>query len=50
MLNGDVKTGKTVLRDYINATVGFGGLADRKGGGPRYALAGRVKYAGLRGG
>ena len=27
MLNGDVQTGKTVLRDYINATVGFGELA-----------------------
>jgi len=27
MLNGDVETGKTVLRDYINATVGFGELA-----------------------
>ena len=23
MLNGDVETGKTVLRNYINATVGF---------------------------
>lgn len=28
MLNGDVETGKTVLRDYINATVGFGELAE----------------------
>ena len=28
MLNGDVETGKTVLRDYINATVGFGQLAE----------------------
>jgi hypothetical protein len=26
MLNGDVATGKAVLRDYINATVGFPGL------------------------
>jgi len=27
LLAGDVDTGKTVLRDYINATVGFAGLA-----------------------
>ena len=27
MLSGDVETGKTVLRDYINATVGFEALA-----------------------
>ncbi|HLJ25874.1 MAG TPA: transcriptional regulator [Candidatus Angelobacter sp.] len=27
MLAGDVETGKTVLRDYINATVGFTELA-----------------------
>lgn len=27
LLSGDVETGKTVLRDYINATVGFGKLA-----------------------
>jgi hypothetical protein len=27
-LCGDVETGKTVLRDYINATVGFRELAD----------------------
>jgi hypothetical protein len=27
MLSGDVETGKTVLRDYINATVGFDKLA-----------------------
>ena len=26
-LSGDVETGKAVLRDYINATVGFGELA-----------------------
>jgi DNA-binding phage protein len=26
-LSGDVETGKTVLRDYINATVGFNELA-----------------------
>ena len=28
MLNGDVETGKTVLRNYINATVGFIELAE----------------------
>jgi DNA-binding phage protein len=28
MLNGDVETGKTVLRDYINATIGFIDLAE----------------------
>ena len=27
-LSGDVDTGKAVLRDYINATVGFGELAE----------------------
>jgi len=27
LLSGDVETGKTVLRDYINATVGFDRLA-----------------------
>src|SRR5713226_9153473 len=27
-LSGDVETGKTVLRDYINATVGFTELAE----------------------
>jgi hypothetical protein len=28
MLTGDVATGKTILRDYINATVGFRELAE----------------------
>ena len=28
MLSGDVATGKTILRDYINATVGFSDLAE----------------------
>ncbi len=27
LLAGDVETGKAVLRDYINATIGFDGLA-----------------------
>ena len=32
LLSGDVDTGKVVLRDYINATIGFqklGGLTDK---------------------
>ncbi len=28
LLTGDIDTGKTVLRDYINATVGFEELAE----------------------
>ena len=28
LLAGDVKVGKAILRDYINAAVGFGELAD----------------------
>lgn len=31
MLSGDVDTGKAVLRDYINATVGFEKLAHKTG-------------------
>ena len=31
LLGGDVATGKAILRDYINATVGFEGLAERTG-------------------
>jgi DNA-binding phage protein len=27
LLSGDVETGKSVLRDFINATIGFGPLA-----------------------
>jgi DNA-binding phage protein len=30
-LSGDVETGKSVLRDYINATIGFTGLAEATG-------------------
>jgi DNA-binding phage protein len=30
-LAGDVTTGKSVLRDYINATIGFAGLAEITG-------------------
>ncbi len=28
MLTGDVETGKAILRDYINAAVGFGHLSE----------------------
>ncbi|MCX5893480.1 MAG: transcriptional regulator [Deltaproteobacteria bacterium] len=28
MLTGDVETGKAILRDYINAAVGFGPLSE----------------------
>ncbi len=28
LLSGDVETGKTILRDYINATIGFEALGD----------------------
>ena len=27
-LSGDIETGKSVLRDYINATIGFAALAE----------------------
>jgi DNA-binding phage protein len=29
IINGDLKTGKSVLRDYVNATVGFQDLEKR---------------------
>lgn len=35
LLDGDVETGKAVLRDYINATVGFDQLADVTGTPPK---------------
>jgi hypothetical protein len=28
MLSGDIATAKTILRDYINATIGFNALAE----------------------
>jgi DNA-binding phage protein len=31
LLSGDVETGKTILRDYIKATVGFEKLAEATG-------------------
>jgi DNA-binding phage protein len=35
MLSGDVETGKTVLRDYIKATVGFEKLGQATGTQPK---------------
>ncbi len=35
LLGGDVETGKAVLRDYINATVGFEALAQATGTPPK---------------
>lgn len=35
LLSGDVETGKAVLRDYINATVGFAKLAKATGTPPK---------------
>lgn len=35
LLGGDVQTAKSVLRDYINATVGFEDLARRTGTPPK---------------
>ena len=35
LLSGDLDTGKTVLRDYINATVGFEELGDAMSKSPK---------------
>lgn len=35
LLSGDVETGKTVLRDYINATIGFEELAENMHRSPK---------------
>jgi hypothetical protein len=35
MLSGDVDTGKTILRDYIKATVGFQKLGEATGAPPK---------------
>ena len=35
MLAGDLETGKTVLRDYINATIGFEALGRATGTPPK---------------
>jgi len=32
LLDGDTATGKAILRDYINGTIGFEKLAERTGG------------------
>ncbi len=34
-LAGDVETGKTILRDYVNATVGFEALGEATGRSPK---------------
>ncbi len=35
MIGGDVETGKTILRDYIKATVGFEKLGEATGAPPK---------------
>ena len=35
LLSGDVETGKLVLRDYVNATVGFSELGNRLNKSPK---------------
>ena len=35
LLSGEVEVGKVVLRDFINATVGFEGLGDLTGKSPK---------------
>ena len=35
---GDIQTGKAVLRDYINATVGFVALAEELGRSPKSVM------------
>ena len=35
MLSGDVETGKTILRDFIKATVGFEKLGEATGTQPK---------------
>lgn len=37
-LAGDIQTGKAVLRDYINATVGFIALAEALGRSPKSVM------------
>ena len=38
MLSGDVETGKTILRDYIKATVGFEKLGEATGTQPKSSI------------
>ena len=35
LISGDLETGKAVLRDYVNATIGFDGLARLTGKSPK---------------
>jgi DNA-binding phage protein len=35
LLSGDIDTGKALMRDYINATIGFGPLAKAIGAEPK---------------
>jgi DNA-binding phage protein len=35
MVSGDLETGKTVLREYVNATIGFPRLSDALGRSPK---------------
>ena len=35
LLSGDIDTGKAILRDYINATIGFERLAEETGTPPK---------------
>ncbi len=35
LLTGEVDLGKAILRDYINATIGFGPLAEATGSQPK---------------
>jgi hypothetical protein len=45
MLSGDVDAGKTILRDYIKATVGFERLARATGAPPKSLIACSVRAA-----
>jgi DNA-binding phage protein len=38
LLVGDIQTGKAVLRDYVNATVGFVALAEALGRSPKSVM------------
>jgi hypothetical protein len=35
LFSGDVETGKSVLRDYVNGTIGFGKLGEALGRSPK---------------
>ncbi len=38
MLDGDVEVGKSIIRDYINATIGFGVLAEKVNKNPKSVM------------